>query len=575
MGAGQSSGANGGAGGANGEVKTSYYELLGVERSATDDEIKKAYRRKALELHPDRNYNDVERTTALFAEVQTAYEILSDPQERAWYDAHEGDILRGGSGEGDAAEFYYKGNTQVTTADDVTRILGNFRRDVPYTDAPTGFFGFLKETFEQLAKEEEQAAGWDGLQVPEYPTFGHKDDTYEDVVRDFYGGWSGFATRKNYAWKDRYRLSEAPDRRIRRMMEKENKRFREEGIREFNDAVRTLVLFVRKRDPRYTPNTQSADQRAKAQRAATKEQAAKARAARLKQQMEEAVPAWATRRDPDEVEEEEEEDEVEHVFECVACNKTFKSDRQYEAHEKSKKHQKAAQALRRKMEKENARLHLDDDAISSGIMTPPSDQEGDVVDAGTASDHDVEMEDVADDIANLNLTDASANKGMDEETQSTSEPSTESHWKLPPASPSGSDDSSGDDEYASRSDIEARLSAFTQHAPATSNPSSKAEPLNTDLSTPDATIPVDTDSAPESSTPKLGKAAQKKAKRAAKEAALKEAGLEHQCSTCKAVFPSKNKLHEHLKDEHSIGAAKGKGGKKGKKNRPPVGTSDT
>jgi DnaJ family protein A protein 5 len=496
--------------------------------------------------------------------VQTAYEVLSDPQERAWYDAHEGDILRGGAGEDDA-EFHYEGNVKVTTAEDVTRMLGKFRGNVEYTDAPTGFFGFLRETFEQLAKEEEHAAGWDGLQVPEYPTFGHKDDAYEDVVRDFYGGWSGFATRKSFAWKDRYRLSEAPDRRVRRIMEKENKRFREEGIREFNDAVRTLVLFVRKRDPRYTPNTQSADQRAKAQRAATKEQAAKARVARLKQEMEEAVPEWATRRDPDEVEEEDDQSEEEHVFDCVACNKTFKSERQYEAHEKSKKHQKAAQALRRKMEKENAHLHLDDDAVTSGVMTPLSDEEGDVVEAGITSDQDVEMEDVADDIANLNVTDGSADEEAGDEDKSTSPADTESTWRMPPASPSASDYDSEGDEYASRSDIEARLSAFTQHAPATSNPSSKPSPLNPSPSTKDPDIDVDTDSPLGSSTPKLGKAAQKRAKRAAKEADLKEAGLEHQCSACEAVFPSNTKLHQHLREKHPVGAAKGKSGKKGKR----------
>ena len=122
-------------------VKTSYYELLGVERSATDEEIKKAYRRKALELHPDRNYGDVDRTTALFAEVQSAYEVLSDAHERAWYDAHERDILRGGAGEG-GGEDHYDHNMRVTTADDIARMLGKFRGNVEFSDAPNGFFGF-------------------------------------------------------------------------------------------------------------------------------------------------------------------------------------------------------------------------------------------------------------------------------------------------------------------------------------------------------------------------------------------------------------------------------------------------
>src|SRR5271155_4488774 len=93
------------------QTKTDYYELLGVDRQASEDEIKKAYRRKALELHPDRNYGNVESATKLFAEIQSAYEVLSDPQERAWYDSHRDVLLRG---EGGLQEFSY--NIRMTTA---------------------------------------------------------------------------------------------------------------------------------------------------------------------------------------------------------------------------------------------------------------------------------------------------------------------------------------------------------------------------------------------------------------------------------------------------------------------------
>src|ERR1700761_4035429 len=116
-------------------AKTDYYELIGVERLATDEEIKKAYRRKALELHPDRNYGNVEHATRLFSEVQTAYEVLSDPQERAWYDSHKDVLLRGDQGASDGSqEFSY--NIRMTTAQEVLKLMLRFNGRLDYSDSP-------------------------------------------------------------------------------------------------------------------------------------------------------------------------------------------------------------------------------------------------------------------------------------------------------------------------------------------------------------------------------------------------------------------------------------------------------
>ena len=87
-------------------AKRDYYEVLGVSRTASSDEIKKSYRRLAMKHHPDRNKDDTSAESK-FKEAKEAYEVLSDTEKRATYDrfGHDGlSSARGGGAGGYGAE---------------------------------------------------------------------------------------------------------------------------------------------------------------------------------------------------------------------------------------------------------------------------------------------------------------------------------------------------------------------------------------------------------------------------------------------------------------------------------------
>ena len=115
-------------------MRICYYDLLGVERQATSTDIKKAYRKQALIWHPgtflffslnkkresnlysiDKNGDRIQEATERFAMIHEAYEVLSDPQERSWYDGHRDSILRGDDHSGQ------RDSSAGTTAEDLMR----------------------------------------------------------------------------------------------------------------------------------------------------------------------------------------------------------------------------------------------------------------------------------------------------------------------------------------------------------------------------------------------------------------------------------------------------------------------
>ncbi|XP_012935695.1 dnaJ homolog subfamily B member 6 isoform X4 [Aplysia californica] len=85
---------------------TCLYDVLGIERSATEQEIKKAYRRLALKWHPDKNPDNKDEAKRKFQEISEAYDILSDKKKREVYDLYGREGVLGG-GHGTHEDFSY------------------------------------------------------------------------------------------------------------------------------------------------------------------------------------------------------------------------------------------------------------------------------------------------------------------------------------------------------------------------------------------------------------------------------------------------------------------------------------
>lgn len=467
--------------------------------------------------------------------MQSAYEILSDPQEKAWYDSHRDAILRN---EDDVLGEHFEHNVRITTADDIMRMFTTFRGKIDFTDSDTGFYTVLRRTFDALAREEELACEWEGLDPMTYPSFGHADDAYGEVVRPFYAAWNGFATKKSFSWEDVYHYSEAPDRRVRRMMEKENKRCREEGIREFNDAVRSLVAFVKKRDPRFKPNIHSEAERQKLLRDIAVGQAARSRAAnQAKHAQQESVQGWMKTSELQDIEiSDESEEAAQERVECVVCKKSFKSENQYEAHEKSRKHARAVQHLKRQMQQEDEVYHLEGPDETSAQQSDTSNvmksEEVDVVPDAEAA---VEQRD------DNNLLN-------DESDQQSEVGGLEDSKQGPGKSPNdisslvAADDSlesSSNDEYTTRARLQERILDSPEEAV-----HEDIEHLSETLAS--RSLNQDSDT---SAQPKMGKAKEKRAKKATqKSTANARFEADFKCAACQAGFLSKTRLFNHIKD---------------------------
>ncbi|XP_074064646.1 dnaJ homolog subfamily C member 21 [Macrotis lagotis] len=364
-----------------------HYEALGVRRDASEEELKKAYRKLALKWHPDKNLDNAAEAAEQFKLIQAAYDVLSDPHERAWYDNHREALLKGGA-DGD----YQDDSLDLLQYFTVTCYSG-------YGDDEKGFYAVYRNVFEMIVKEELESMAEDSIE--EFPSFGGSQSDYDTVVHPFYAYWQSFCTQKTFAWKEEYDTRQASNRWEKRAMEKENKKTRDKARKEKNELVRQLVAFIRKRDRRVQAHRKLVEEQnaEKARKAEEMRRKQKLKQAKLAEQYKEQ--SWMTMADIEkelrEMEaqyekefgdgsDEEEMDEQEtkegqdgklsdegedaEIFDdlyCPACDKSFKTEKAMRNHEKSKKHREMVALLKQQMEEEEEGFSVHQQANENGL----------------------------------------------------------------------------------------------------------------------------------------------------------------------------------------------------------------
>lgn len=415
-------------------MKVCYYELLGVSRDATDIDLKKAYRKKALQYHPDKNPDNVEEATEIFASIRTAFEVLSDPQERAWYDDHREQILNDSMNIDDVDNDQYGVDSSITgvTTDELLMFF-NGSLYTKVDNSPAGMYQIIGKIFSKLAMDEVnwwkrinvtgpsdqykddifereiQSVGYlnaveDRLAEDNYmfPTFGHSRTDYQ-YLKQFYKKWSNFSTFKNFSWKDEYMYSSQYDRRTKREIKKRNDRARNNAKNEYIKTVKRFVTFIKKLDKRIQKGAAKEEEERKLKEKQQMEQLRKQRQHQkryISQESDFEMQSWQTNDDvnwdelaktydeqrdyynsskgielKDKLNNYERNDESKNdiqsegidnndadvilIYECDICNKTFKSEKQWENHTKTKLHRKNVYSLQKEVSTENMSLGLE------------------------------------------------------------------------------------------------------------------------------------------------------------------------------------------------------------------------
>lgn len=334
--------------------KRCLYEILGISRDCSPEEIRSAYRKLALQRHPDKLVSQAgiseKEANAAFQELVNAYEVLSDPKERSWYDSHRNKILFSEPGKGSSS----------SSAQSVPDLFPYYSNSCysGFGHTGKGFYKVYGDLFDKIYEQEVSTAKKLGLgleAVREAPLMGNLNCDYTQVTA-FYNYWSGFSSIMEFWWADEQDVEMGYDRKSRRQAEEHNKKCRKKAKKEFNEMVRGLAEFVKKRDKRVVEMKIKKMQEMEKKKEELNEKKKEMQRQKLERARLYEEPDWAK------VDEEEiglgfeevdnnnkkKKDEINELH-CIICNKKFKSDKQWKNHEQSKKHKEKVAMFREEM----------------------------------------------------------------------------------------------------------------------------------------------------------------------------------------------------------------------------------
>lgn len=426
-----------------------------------------------------------------------------------------------------------------------------------FGDDDEGFYAVYRKVFEKLSAEDIEYMD-DPDDYESIPKFGNSTTAFEDVI-NFYGHWESYSTKKSYAWLFTHNISELRDRRLLKLVDKEHKKIQQKARKERNEEIRSLVLFVKKRDKRMAEYRKLLEEKAQQNRLKSQQnrlEQIKRRSEQLKseqssskiskeheEQLRQLEESYLNQYSDSDLEDEDSEDlgEIENGMEncdveegsfddelyCVACNKFFNTESAKANHEGSKKHRQNVEQLKAEMTKEEENFQQKQEV--------PVDDEVEVLDVSEGHESEVDepvkkAKGKKSKKKNKKLFNYEEVSDHEEAVVEKPEEALESEIKLVESDDEKEDWHSNKKSKKSKAKVKGKNE---KPKPVEIVPEAKVEEIPEKNSKAQTTSESD--------------------------------GVDHRCATCREIFPSKNKLFNHLKKtNHSIylGEAKAKAAEK-------------